>query len=191
MNYYAYVFLGFIFVLLLKLLRPRKLRGKVIPGPPGLPLVGCGLDVTEQNMPHVCFSYSETYGDIVQLKLFNTNVILINSLELFQTAVSGDIYKEYFNDRPAYFYNEHFLFGSQGVIAYKEGYNSVHSDLRKVLIKGLHVYGEGTKEFEEKIANNLENVIKRIENYGDGEFEFIDEMKMSFCNLLSILVRFI
>lgn len=138
-------------------------------------------------MPHVCYKYAEKYGSLVQFKLFNTNVIIINSLELLQTAVMSDGYKQLFNDRPASFYGEHFLNGSQGVVVHKEGHSRVHSELRKVLIKGLHVYGDGTREFEEKVTAELGNVVRRIDTFGDGEFEFIDQIKMSFSNLLSIL----
>lgn len=175
-------------VVLIFLLKTRKPKGKVIPGPSGWPVVGSTLEVTEQNMPQKCFEYAEKYGPIVQLKLFNTNIILLNSVELIQKAVNGDIYKQYFNDRPGFFYGEHFLFGSQGVIVYKDGYNSVHSDLRKTLTKGLHVYGDGIKEFEAKIVIELGNLVKRLEKHGDKEFEFISQIKMSLANLLSILL---
>ncbi|XP_052788751.1 cytochrome P450 1A1-like [Mya arenaria] len=64
-------------------------------------------------MPRKCFEYAEKYGDIVQVRIFNTNIVLLNTLDFLQKAVSADPYKRYFNDRAGFFYGEHFLFGGQ------------------------------------------------------------------------------
>lgn len=178
-------------VVVILLLKTRKSNGKEIPGPSGWPLIGNALEITEQNMPQKCFEYAKQFGPIVRLKLFNTNIVLLNSVEILNKAVNGDIYKQYFNDRPGFFYGEHFLFGSQGVVVYKEGYDSIHSDLRKAVTKGLHVYGDGIKEFEGKVKVELQNLVESIEEIGNKEFEFISQIKMSLSNLLSILVSFI
>ncbi|XP_045184918.2 cytochrome P450 2F3-like [Mercenaria mercenaria] len=170
------------------LFKTRKSKGKTIPGPSGWPLVGNALEITEQNMPQKCFDYAKKFGPIVQLKLFNMNVVLLNSVELLQKAMNGDSYKQFFNDRPGFFYGEHFLFGSQGVIVYKDGYGGVHSDLRKTLTKGLHVYGDGIKDFEDMITSELQKLVKKIDKIGNKEFDFISTIKMSLSNLLSILL---
>jgi len=98
---------------LLYFLKPRARKGRVIPGPPGWPLLGSALDITEQTMPQKCSEYADTYGDIVQVNIFGTNIVLLNSVEVIQKAVFEDPYKEYFNDRPTTFYGEHFLFNNK------------------------------------------------------------------------------
>ncbi|XP_045183803.2 cytochrome P450 2D3-like [Mercenaria mercenaria] len=186
MDIFIYIILALLG--LIYLFKAKKSKGKTIPGPSGWPLLGNALEITEQNMPQKCFEYAKKYGPIVQLKLFNTNVVLLNSTEMLQKAMNGDPYKQFFNDRPGYFYGEHFLFGGQGVVVYKEGYGGVHSDLRKLLTKGLHVYGDGIKDFEDLITNELRNLVKKIEKLENKEFEFINTIKMSLSNLLSILL---
>lgn len=170
------------------LFKSKETKGKNIPGPSGWPLVGSAFEITEQNMPQKCFEYAKEFGPIVKLKLFNTNIVLLNSIELVQKAMNGENYKQFFNDRPGFFYGEHFLFGSQGVIVYKDGFGGVHGELRKILTKGLHVYGDGIRDFEDMITNELQKLVKKIEKLGNEEFDFMNIIKPSISNLLSILV---
>ncbi|XP_060567041.1 cytochrome P450 2C42-like [Ruditapes philippinarum] len=184
----ALVYVGLTLLILVYLFKTKKPKGKPIPGPSGWPLVGSAFEITEQNMPQKCFEYAKEFGPIVQLKLFNTNVVLLNSVDMLQKAMNGDTYKQFFNDRPGFFYGEHFLFGSQGVIVYKEGFGGVHSELRKTLTRGLHVYGDGIKHFEDMVAKELQNLMKKIEDMDNEEFDFMDTIKPSLSNLLSILL---
>ncbi|KAI3612829.1 cytochrome p450, partial [Moniliophthora roreri] len=75
----------------------RKRPGKLPPGPKGYPLVGNIFQL--QNRPwHTFVEWKKTYGDIIYLRLFNQDVIVLNSAK-----VAGDLL-----DRRAANYSQRF-----------------------------------------------------------------------------------
>ncbi|ESK89478.1 cytochrome p450 [Moniliophthora roreri MCA 2997] len=63
-----------------------KRRGKLPPGPKGYPLVGNIFELDLKRPWHTFVEWKKTYGDIVHFRLFNQDVILLNSAK-----VAGDL----------------------------------------------------------------------------------------------------
>ncbi|XP_053400542.1 cytochrome P450 2D4-like [Mercenaria mercenaria] len=173
------------------ILRKNGRKGRRIPGPKGLPLVGCVLEVKEENI-HTKFSdYAHEYGDIFQFKLMNDTIIGLNSEHLIRLAYAQDGYKEYLNDKPATFYAEMLLYGSQSTEFCKDGYSAEHTAYRKGFTNVMKIYGAGIdSSIEEMFMTEIKRgLMKRIEDYNGKYFEIAYELKRSLANTLSCLFK--
>lgn len=186
------VLLGVVAVLIIMLfLRKDGRKGKRIPGPLGLPLLGCALDVNTENIHEKFSEYARQYGDIFQVKLMNFNIIGLNTGEMIKEAASSDGYKQYLNDRATTFYGEMMLFGSQSTVFCKNGYSTLHNTYRKGFTRAMQVYGaEGFSAFEERILNEIRSgLMKKIEGYSGKDFEIVSLLQRSLSNTLSCVLR--
>ncbi|XP_053378326.1 cytochrome P450 2C70-like [Mercenaria mercenaria] len=160
----------------------RTLKGLRIPGPTGIPVFGSLFSVNIENTHEKFSDFARIYGDICQVKLFNYNVVLLNS-EVLIKATSAQIYKEYLNDRSETFYGEKVLFGSQSTAFYKNGYCTVHDNLRKGFAKAAYLFGPS---FERNILDQIENdLAKKIEVCNGEEFEFTSKLQLSLTKMLA------
>ena len=183
-----YVLLGLVAVLCYFAMK-RRPKGKPIPGPAGLPLIGNGLEITSETLHLKLSEYAKKYGDVVQVKIFTDNIICLNSADLIRKAFNDDPYKKFLNDRPATFWGQRILSDSQSIGFYPRAFGGIHGDLRKGITKAFHVYGDGVKEFEEKIAVEIQRLLKVIDEKGGKDFEFISVIKRSLSNTMAYLVN--
>lgn len=61
-----------------------------IPGPAGLPLIGHLLDLNHAKLHEQLYQYTVQYGDLVNLKLFDQQAILVSSPELLEQILHRD-----------------------------------------------------------------------------------------------------
>ena len=97
-----YVVLGFL-ALWYFFFSQKRTKGKPIPGPGGLPIIGQGLAITSETLHITLSEYADEYGDIVQFKSFHDKIISLNTADLIRKAFNNDPYKKFMNDRPLTF----------------------------------------------------------------------------------------
>ena len=161
----------------------RKVRA---PGPKGLPFVGCAMQLSSGNLLEQFYEFARTYGDVLELKILDSRNLVLNTADMLMKAFTEDEFKTIFNNRPRIYFAEHFYFGGQS-ITYKNP-DKDHSNLRKALSKGLHVYGEGVSKFEEIVRDEIKRVMGEIERSGDKGFEVVSLVRRSLANVISVLV---
>lgn len=175
--------------LFIVLIRRRKVEGRKLPGPNGLPFLGNCLEINETNIVDKMEKLASVYGDVFTFKMFNHKVLCVNSVESLKSLFTGVEYKRHTNDRNKMFYGEYLMFGSQSIAFYKSGFSAVHNSMRKAFTKGLHLYGEGIQQFESLVLLELHNLNRKIESAGCGEVDFLSVFKRSLSNIMSIVVR--
>ncbi|EEB89794.1 hypothetical protein MPER_12074 [Moniliophthora perniciosa FA553] len=79
------VFAVVIFCVCVIYLQPRR-RNSLPPGPKGYPIVGNVFQLDRRRPWHTLVKWKKTYGDIIYLRLFNQDVIVLNSAK-----VAGDL----------------------------------------------------------------------------------------------------
>ena len=175
-------------ILLYYFLKPKSLKGKMLPGPSGWPIIGSALFVNERNSYKIYSEYAKQFGEIFCVNMLGQNVVCLNSAELIKKAFCDEKYKNSFNDRESMFYSEHILFGCQSIAFYKDGFSDAHADMRKGLAKGLHVYGDGMPVFEKRVMGEVASQLQIIDDFKGKEFDFVALIKRTLTNLIAILV---
>ena len=101
------------------------------PGPCGIPIFGNALEINENNMFEKLLQYAEDYGDILRIKLFNKNIICLNSSEIVRKALCSDPYREHMNDRVKFAVGDLLYNGGQSIAFYEQANSVVHRGMRK------------------------------------------------------------
>ena len=183
-----YVLLGIVAVLFYFAIKRERKRNP-IPGPAGLPIVGSGFEISPKTLHLKLSEYAEKYGDVVLVRVFTDNIVCLNTADLIRKAFNEDPYKRFLNDRPSTFWGQRILFNSQSIGFYPTAFAGFHGDLRKGLTRAYHVYGDGVKEFEEKIAAETRRLLKVIGEKMGQDFELVSVIKRSLSNIIACLVN--
>ncbi|XP_053380168.1 cytochrome P450 1A1-like [Mercenaria mercenaria] len=171
------------------LLSKRNLKGKVIDGPKGLPLLGCILEFNNETIHLKFMEYAEKFGEIFRLKMLSDNLIVLNTEENIHKALGGEKYKNYFGDRAEMFWGEHFRCHNQSLAFVASGSSLFHRTARKSYTQALHTYGSGIQDLENNVMIEMANLIERIEKYSGGVFECVSMLQRSLSNVLSLVLR--
>ncbi|XP_045201804.2 cytochrome P450 2C31-like [Mercenaria mercenaria] len=169
-------------------LRKRTLKGNVILGPKGFPLIGCVREVNEDNICFKLTEFAETFGDIFRFKMFSDNLVVLNSQEMIQKAFADDKYKRHFNDRARMFYGEYFRFHNQSLGFVTEGFGMFHKVARQQFVKAVHTYGSGLMDLERNVMKEMNLLVNRIENMPNMTFQCMDLFKRSLSNIVSLVL---
>ncbi|XP_053380504.1 cytochrome P450 1A1-like isoform X2 [Mercenaria mercenaria] len=188
MEVFVYIMCALISLLLISLIFLRESNGIVIPGPKGLPVIGCLFDFSIKSMHTKFMEYAGKYGDIVRINILGNNLITLNSVELVQKAFTDDRYKTHLNDRPSTFIGKHVGYGNKGIVLTRDGNSTLHNELRKLFTRGFRVYGDGIKVFEDKVLHEIVNMKSQIKEFGDVEFDLVFVLRRSLSNLLSVFL---
>ena len=180
--------LVFVAGLYLFLRHRRGNKGLALPGPNGLPLVGHGLEINEHNMVDRLVDLAKVYGEMCTIQMFQQRVLCLNSVDVIKELLTGADYKRLTNDRNKFFIAE-YSSGAETVAFYRDGYSVVHNRMRQAYTKGLNLYGDGIRQFEQNVLSELKNLNRKIELSNGEEIEVVSMMQRSLTNIIGITVR--
>ena len=176
-------------LLIVYFLISRNKRLPKIPGPVGLPLVGVGLEVTQENTLQKFHEYANKYGDYFQVQIYGTKFLILNTANAIRLLLTGDAYKRHTNDRALTFYGEKILFNSQSAAFISHGYGDIYGKVRKSMVRGLHFYGEdGRDQFENNIFLELANFQTKLKEFEGQDIPIMTFIQKSLSNVVSIAV---
>ena len=159
---------------------------RVLPEPFSLPFFGHALFMDLRNL-HLTFAkYAEKYGRIFQVKIFGQTVVVLNDHKLVRKAFANDYYGDVFNDRPASFVGKYVGFGYRNISFGQCDKRTL--TLRKMLHKGLKVFGEGVTEFEQHVQDELTRLVNEIHALRGEDFCLGQVLKKSFGNWMASLL---
>ncbi|XP_060579487.1 cytochrome P450 1A1-like [Ruditapes philippinarum] len=180
------IFLGFI-VLFFVVLEKRSKKGKIVPGPNGLPIIGSAFEF-DFLTTHVKFmEYAKQYGKIFRLKMFTVNLVVLNDAELVRKAFAGESYKRIFNDRANTFFGDYFRAGKQSLAFMIDGSGTLHKTARKAFFKALHMYGSGFHDLETNVLTEMNYLVRRIEDQPVFDCSYM--VKRSLANIVSLVLK--
>ncbi|XP_060574933.1 cytochrome P450 2J5-like isoform X3 [Ruditapes philippinarum] len=126
-----------------------------------------------------CYFRFHTSGMFATVKLMSNRIIVINSERLFRLATTGEEYKLYLNDRPASFYGETFLNGSQWASLHTNGSIKEHAPYRKMFARFIR----------DAKAEERPLLLDKISCKKGVDFEIVSELKSSLATTIcSILI---
>ena len=180
---FALVIFGLAFAYKYLTSRQRKTG---LEGPKSYPIFGSVLQMTKETALDQFVVWAKRYGEMFELQIFGTTNIVLNTAELVSKAYCDDGYKQVLNHRPPMDFAARLYPAESIALTVEPG--KFHADLRKILVKGLHAYGEGIPRFEDIVKTEIHRVMEQIENRKGQDFEFTGLVKKSLCNVMSILV---
>ena len=165
--------------------RRSKSSLRLPPGPRPLPLVGNIFSIDTAKM-HLTFGeLSEKYGKIFKVSFLGEEFVVINDIHMLRKAIHGEEYAGVFDDRPDTFMGKYILFNSDISLARA---NMTTYTLRKMLHKGLKVFGEGVTMFEHQVSEELDRLVSEINSHIGKDFDISHLLKKSFANWMSCLL---
>lgn len=178
-----YMFLG----------KHAPLKGNVLPGPDGLPLLGSYFDIQDDNLHLKLYEYAKEFGKILRFKVMLDNVVVLNDVDLIKKAFTDEPHRKYFNDRLDLFYGQQFRRGNQAVAFIVDGCSSFHDAAVRQFKEAMEKFGCGhtCKEFEKKIMAEMEKLVQTIETSPDMKFDCVDVFDKSMSNIIAIVVSVI
>ncbi|KAL3870432.1 hypothetical protein ACJMK2_038500 [Sinanodonta woodiana] len=156
------------------------------PGPSNWPVFGC-LFQLESDRHHFSFDrWAKKFGPIIRCKIASTNMYVISSTRLIKKAFAEKSYSDVLNDRPDTFYAKYIMDDSKGVLFGKYGPTLIR--LRKIMHKGLKMYGEGVKQFESIAHTELDQLTNRLSDLGGQDFDPKPFISRSLASIIGILL---
>ena len=175
----------FVFIVIFWYTRPNKLRSNPPPGPWSPPLVGNIFSVDTTNIHMTFAKLSEKYGKIFRVSLLGNENVVINDVDLLRKAFLGEEYGEVFNDKPDTFLAKYILFNCD--IGFG-GANKCTYTLRKMLQKGLKVFGDGVLRFEHQVIEELDRLVVKINTKNGQDIDICPLLKKSIAYWMSSLL---
>lgn len=163
----------------------RKKRQNPPPGPAGYPFIGNTFDVDVLRLHLTLTKWAEIYGDIYEVNLFGSTVIVLNSPELIRNAFLTEPNASLFSGRILDSLTFE-LFHECKDIAFGT-YNEPWIKRRKLGHKILKAYGEGMREIEKSVTEELRYVVSKLENYVGKSFDpeiFINDFLNQIVSIL-------
>ncbi|KAK3589270.1 hypothetical protein CHS0354_008333 [Potamilus streckersoni] len=158
-------------------------------GPSGWPVFGC-LFQLEPSRLHFSFDrWAKKYGPLILCKMAATNLFVISCPRLIKKAFAEKGYSDILNDRPDTFFAKYIMDDSKGVVFGKYGQTFIR--LRKIMYKGLNLYGEGVQHFENMANKELERLMKSITDLGGRDVNPKELLSRSLANMIGILDTYV
>lgn len=177
-----------LFVFSYVLFRKNKTT-KPPPGPYGYPIVGSTFSVDATKIHISLTELSEIYGDVFQINLFGRKVVVLNSLktirEAFVNAPNGTIFS---NRVKSALTNE--MYHDLADILFAS-YSKEWVKRRKLGYKVIKAYGEGLRDIETNICEQLTQTVADIKKKNGELFDPEDIIDRFLIQLVTILVSII
>ncbi|KAL3870439.1 hypothetical protein ACJMK2_038507 [Sinanodonta woodiana] len=157
-----------------------------LPGPKGWPIIGCLFEI-EPNRLHFSFDrWANKFGPLMLCRTPTANMVVISCPRMAKKAFTDKSYSNVLNDRPDIFFAKYIMDNAKGVIFSKYGESWSH--LRKIMYKGLAMYGDGVHRFETLAAKELERLRQSIIDQVDRDFDPTETLSRSVANVIVILL---
>lgn len=160
-----------------------------LPGPAGNFLFGNSFDLSLTDFIGNVAKLSRLarlYGPIFRLRVFGQHLLYLNSEEIIREALTESTLADSFSDRPATAFRD--FTNYEGIPTIRDGNGYLIKSLRRNLVQGLHMFGEGIQKFEDIVKQELSRLHDQLEEFGENEFEFNQVITESLYNVISILV---
>lgn len=171
--------------------RGSSVKGKLILGPAGLPVLGSVFEITDDNIHLKLYDYAKKFGKILRFNVIFDNIVVLNDLDLIKKAFTDERYQQYFNDRLDLFYGQYFRRGNQAIGFIIDGSSTFHDAACKQFREAMERFGccAKSKDFEQKILVEMKHLVKRIETSPDMKFDCVDVFDRSVSNIMAILLN--
>ena len=153
------------------------LQGKPLPEPPGLLLVGHSFASSMETFHFKCAEFAETCGKVFQLRMFGKKIVVINDHKLLRKAFASEEYGDAFSDRPENFTGQFLYKGLEKAVGKLTEENRIE---RKMIHKGLKVFGGGAARFEKHVRDELTRLVVEIDKRNGQDVDLIQLVKESF-----------
>ncbi|KAJ8298666.1 hypothetical protein KUTeg_022726, partial [Tegillarca granosa] len=141
----------------------------LLQGPTGYPVIGNTLDVDGTRIHLKLTHWAEIFGDIYEVNLFGSTVVVLNSPELIRKAFLTEPNATLFSDRVKGSVAQEILHESKDIVfgAYSESWVK----RRKLGHKVLKAYGAGIKNIEKSVTEELTYVTSKLMSYNGKPFD--------------------
>lgn len=171
-------------LLFLVIVWATRRSGRLPPSPPGYPLFGNWFDLDFGRM-HVKFNeWSKKYGDIISVHVFTDTVIILQGYDVLRETALSPEFADAFSDRQRNFSGTYVL--PNDVIF--QAWNEKTSQLKKVLTKGMRLYGNDLKAVEPLILKEVQAVACNFHARNGDAFSPFEDINSFLCRIIMILV---
>ena len=162
----------------------RKLSLRLPPGPWPLPFIGNILAINTRKIHLTFYEFSLKYGSLFRVSLLGEEIVVINDIKMARKAFLDEECADIFADKPNTFLGKYLLFGVDVALGRA---NKVTYALRKMLRKGLKVFGDGVARFELQVSEELDRLVMEFNAQTGKDFDMCLSLKTSFANWMSTL----
>lgn len=183
----SYILIGcFIFAILYYAFTKRRIKGRSIPGPRGLPLIGSFLDIDSKYM-HLAFDkWARVFGDVYGAHILGNNLLILNSSDAIRAACLTDPEATLLADRPPQF-GFKLVFNNQfDIVMGRSG--EEQRKLRKIGHRLLKSYGEGILRIQQIATRELEKVTQAFRETKGASMDPSAHVYLTICNTITTLV---
>ena len=131
----------------------------MVPGPKGLPIIGCYFQFDKNKSQHMLTEWSKKYGPVYKFQLLGKNIVVLNKAKLVRRAFDTGAISAHTNDRPKniskYVYPDRKHIGLADL-----NLNTVR--LRDILQLGVNKYLSGEENFRNKQNDTIITLTKKL-----------------------------
>ncbi|KAK6180736.1 hypothetical protein SNE40_008733 [Patella caerulea] len=125
------------------------------------------------------------YGEIFNIRLFSSNLVILNSSRLMRKLFASGQYRDVTNDRPKTFFGEHICYDCR--LMTLRNYNEMLMKVRKLVHGTIKLYGDGIKVFEDMVNGEIKILQKELENSTlRASFDLDNALKVSLIRVIHI-----
>ncbi|XP_043567266.1 cytochrome P450 2K1-like isoform X1 [Chiloscyllium plagiosum] len=152
------------------------------PGPPPLPVIGNLHMLDLKKLNKSLMKLSEKYGEVFSIKLGPTTAVVLTGYEAVREALVNNA--DEFGERAHIPIFEALTKGHGIVFAHGESWKQ----MRRFTLSTLRDFGMGKKTIEDKIIEESDFLVKRIDAYKGQPFNPTMKMNSAVANIISLIV---
>jgi hypothetical protein len=158
------------------------------PGPPGYPLVGNLLDVDTDKLHLSLAAWSQTYGDVMYLRMMQTPVVVLSSTNAIREAMTTKPFDTIFASRPGTFVGRYLFLNYSDIVL--SPYNKTFVARRKLGYHLLKMYGGVGKDVERVVIRELRAFVEIMRSRHQEEFDPTEVVNDAVIDIIGALVGY-